>query len=147
MKPEKSSEKRRIKRLRKAYFHGVDAQDWHAWANLFTEDCTFDSAPPGSSPLHLGNRAEFLSYVQNYLAGGRTIHVGELRSLTFTDQDHAVGLWSMNDCVLLANNRSRIGAGYYDDTYRRENGEWRFSSVRLTYLWDSRLLLPTTSPG
>ena len=47
--------------------------------------------------------------------------------------DEATGLCS-NELRITENGRSIIASGYYEDTYRRENGRWKFAVRDATFL-------------
>jgi hypothetical protein len=47
--------------------------------------------------------------------------------------DEAIGVCS-NELRMTENGRSMIGSGYYQDSYRRENGRWKFVLRDMTFI-------------
>ena len=110
-----------IRELTARYCHAVVDGDAETIVSLFCRDGTFrahTSAPSG--------RAELLAFYGAGV-GGRTHkpfvqnHVIELH-----DEDHATGRCSV-EIRVLQDGVAYTQAGHYHDTYRREDGRWRFA--------------------
>jgi hypothetical protein len=129
-----------ITQLRARYFRLVDAQDWDAWRELFTDDLEFDF---GDGEVRHGADA-FLAVVRELMDGesGRvtTVHHGHLPEVTIDGPTDAHGLWVLVDYVEWpadpgsGERRGRVGYGYEHDGYRKEDGVWKICRWRLEYL-------------
>lgn len=123
-----------LKQLKARYCRLLDAKDWSAWRELFTDDFIGDTTESG------GKRVEgadaFVSYVRAMLGKPAriTVHQVHAPELTLTTATTASGIWAMEDVVRLAPALSLRGYGHYRETYRLVDGDWRLASSRLTRL-------------
>jgi 3-phenylpropionate/cinnamic acid dioxygenase small subunit len=108
----------------------IDDHDYDALGELFTADARFGS--PGGAHL---SRSDI---VANYRARGAqypiSLHIARGLVLEFDDDDHARGQVP-GFSEQASDEHTVITAFRYDDTYRREDGRWRFASrdVRTLY--------------
>jgi len=129
-----------IKQLKADYFHLMDTKQWDAWRACFTEDFAVDGPA-----VHEGGRDAFVAFVRAHLQPVDSFHQGFLPVIEILSDTTARGRWSMQDDLRLpaghpwslAQATRRQGYGHYDEEYRREDGRWRISWMRLTYarLW------------
>jgi hypothetical protein len=126
-----------IKQLKAKYFLYLDTKQWEAWRELFTLDLRIEGTrqPPDA------NRDTFVDGVRASLADVRTCHHGHTPIIEFTGPDHARGVWAMFDDLRFPEGhpwsdgyRRRIGYGHYEEEYRREQGTWKISFLRLARL-------------
>ena len=128
-----------IKRLKASYFRCFDTKDWDGWLALFTDDATLEFGGAvgsgGSDPdVHkLVGKKAIGDYVVPYTDKAQTVHHGHMPEIDLLSDAEARGVWAMEDIVDKFDNVIH-GFGHYHETYRKENGEWRFTSVRLTRL-------------
>jgi ketosteroid isomerase-like protein len=121
-----------IKQLKARYFRLMDTKQWDAWGDVFCEDCTMDSGPPGAPTVR--GRREIVPYVRGHIEHVVTTHHGHMPEITFTGPDSASGIWAMFD-QLRGPGFVVDGWGHYHETYRRDaDGRWRIASTRLTRL-------------
>jgi len=52
--------------------------------------------------------------------------------LTLSSATTATGIWAMEDWLVFADGRELHGAGHYHETYMKQDGNWRISSLHLT---------------
>ena len=78
--------------------------------------------------------ATLVHYAFNHPEITATVHHGHTPLYAFQSADVASGIWAMADIVQYGPNRCVYGYGHYRETYRRENGAWKFTSVHLTRL-------------
>lgn len=117
-----------IKQLKARYFRFLDAKDWAAFAELFTEDC--EHVIPDGSGRTISN-AQYLSGVQKQLDGCVSTHIGHMPEITILSETEATGTWSMFDFLQWSSGREVRGYGHYHETYRKgPDGRWRISSKR-----------------
>ena len=125
-----------IKRLKSRYFRHLDRHEWSALRALFTDDATFDLEVPGGW-VRFEEPATWLANLEALFTGGRTVHHGHTPDIE-VDGDVASATWAMFDEVHPGPAADRApfrGYGHYEETYRRVDGAWRISSLRLSRLW------------
>jgi hypothetical protein len=136
-----------IKQLKSRYFHGIDEKDWKMLRETLTDDAVLDFS--GEVELHVGHHGvESADDPADWvLAGGDagaekiaaivgeivSVHQGHDPQITITGADEARGLWSMYDCLDYGDEVFH-GYGYYEESYRRDEGRWRISKMKLTRL-------------
>ena len=120
-----------IKSLKARYFRCMDCKDWDGLEQCFTEDLEADFREAPGMLAH--GRENYLGQLREVLSEAVTVHRGHMAEIAFTTEDRATGVWAMEDIVELPGMSLR-GWGHYHDHYRREQGEWRISSIRLTRL-------------
>ncbi len=106
--------------------HGVSCAD------LFTDDGAFITHTPGK-PVNDRRGRETLDRVYGEIAKnpGRTLPM--IHNYIFAiSGDEATGTCS-NEVRTDANGQSIVASGYYDDTFRRVNGRWKFVMRRATF--------------
>lgn len=121
-----------IKRLKARYFRFLDQKLWDDWGALFGRE--FTALYQGPHPdIVFGSGAELVAMNRELLASAPTVHHGHTPDISLTGPDTASGCWAMYDRVEMAGNAFE-GWGYYDELYRREDGEWKFHRIVLTRL-------------
>ncbi|NKQ54276.1 nuclear transport factor 2 family protein [Amycolatopsis sp. K13G38] len=123
-----------IKKLKARYFRFLDAHDWAAFAELFTEDADFDIAESSSG---VRSKEDFLAALGAHLTPTVSVHHGHMPEIDVVDERTATGVWAMFDSVEPPAGSPYpvlTGFGHYHEEYRREAGIWRISKLRLTRL-------------
>ncbi len=129
-----------IKQLKARYFRLLDTQEWDTWGDVFAEDAVMDvSDDTGDDESGLvRGRDRIVTAVSRALAGARTVHHGHMPEIEIIDAQHAAGIWAMRDTVDFASAgeppRGLHGSGWYHETYERDDGTWRITSMRLERL-------------
>lgn len=123
-----------LKQLKARYCRLLDAKDWPAWRELFTDDFHSDTAETGGKIVEGGD--QFVAFVKSALgkpsrATVHQVHAPELKLLSDTE---AEGIWAMEDKVRLAFGINMNGFGHYTERYRKVDGEWKISYSKLTRL-------------
>ncbi len=117
--------------LEAEYARSWDAAEPEAWAAVFTSDGIFEICPIGNQPACIKQgAAELAGFCEEVSAFYRGLHYMHLPRLTINgDVAYGrlhfewIGLYNPNE-----NYRGRRdSAGYYDITYRKENGRWRIA--------------------
>jgi hypothetical protein len=133
-----------IKIVKARYFRFLDAQDWDALLDVFTEDLT---ATTGAAQV-ITSRQEFVDLLRGNLGGGRSVHHGHMPEIEVTSSTTATGVWSLTDWVVWnpdgvmpysAPGRSEpistyLGYARYWETYRKVDGSWRIATLRIERL-------------
>jgi hypothetical protein len=129
-----------IKQLKARYFRLLDAKDWVAWTDVFTDDLEFvyvdpsvQNVPPDALRLPDGraqvDRRQLVAFVSESMRHVLTIHHGHMPEIDLVDADTAAGHWGLtNYCEYTASDgalRWLRGYGHYDDRYVRTPAGWR----------------------
>ncbi|MFP9191414.1 nuclear transport factor 2 family protein [Natrialbaceae archaeon A-CW1-1] len=121
-----TADKLELQELRAAYGHHIDRGEWDEWVTLFTPDAIVDYGPYDT--LH--GHDDIRSFASDVIDGLFTysMHLA-LMPLLEVDGDKATGRWHL--LVLYEASGGDPGwlVGTYEDTYRRVDGEWKFTSV------------------
>jgi hypothetical protein len=120
------------------YFRHLDAKRWTELRRLFHEDAQF-----AGFPFATGNADAFVEGVSTFLHGVHSVHQGFMPRMAWTGEDTIRAVWSMHDCLVWPrDSRDYRGAkvpglygirgyGFYEEEYRRVDGRWRISTMRL----------------
>jgi hypothetical protein len=131
-----------IKQLKGKYFFLMDTKQWEDWRQLFTHDLRVEGTISAE-----GGRDYFVDSVRDLLEGVVSCHQGYTPIIKVDSDTTAHGTWPMRDDLrfgrrgqshpLSGKYTRRLGYGYYDEKYRREDGEWKISHMRLhrLYVW------------
>ena len=122
-----------LQRLKGLYFYHFDHRNTEAWGALFHEDAKL-IVDQGDKTLIADGNATLVHYAFNHPDIIRTVHHGHTPLYAFQSKDEASGIWAMADIVQYGVDKTMYGYGHYRETYRREDGRWRFASVHLTRL-------------
>lgn len=127
-----------IRRLKARYFRCVDTKMWPEFRALFTDDATLFFPESFGAPQPI---CKAYPAIVDILKDAVTIHHGHMPEIDVVDADNAQGVWAMEDEVFLPGDPAEgtapstiIGAGHYHETYRRESGQWKIASLKLTRL-------------
>lgn len=121
-----------IRSLKAHYCRTLDSREWDAWGGCFTDDIEFYMT---SEPL-VGVQA-LLQFGVRYLAGATSVHQVHAPEITFTSDTEASGIWALHDILLwtepnMFGKTSLVGYGTYHERYRRVDGAWRISEVKVS---------------
>lgn len=130
-----------IKQLKANYFFLMDTKQWEAWRLLFTSELRVEGTTSDSG------RDDFVDSVRDLLEGVLSCHHGYTPIIEMDNDVTAHGRWAMYDDLrfgqrgpshpLSGKYTRRLGYGYYEEEYRRVDGEWKISYMRLhrLYVW------------
>jgi ketosteroid isomerase-like protein len=122
-----------LRELVARYGIAIDDRDIEVIADLFTADGRFRSQ---DGVMDARGRAAVLEQFRGRFAALKaTNHIAHDQILTFgEDPDSADGLVTSH-AEVWRNGRALIAALRYRDTYRREEGRWRFADRLLSFLY------------
>jgi hypothetical protein len=120
-----------ITQLKARYCRFLDAKDWTAWRDLFTDDFVGDTSEAGGKKI-VGADA-FVAFVRRNLRR-KTVHQVHAPEIELTSETTARGIWALEDFVRLAPGLDMHGYGHYHETYEKDGGQWRIQSSKLTRL-------------
>jgi hypothetical protein len=135
-----------IRELIAVYAHRV--AHGRSVADLFTDDGSYVVRRPGREMTEVSGRAHLDSHFLNGLESlkGLDRPLPMLHNLLVKiDGDDAISLCS-NELRMSDNGESMIGSGYYKDTLRRENGQWKFVVRDMTFIHYIPLVPGWTNP-
>jgi hypothetical protein len=129
-----------IAQLKARYCRFIDTKRWAELRALFTPDCRFEglgSAPSGATV------DIFVTGISTRFCDATSIHHCHMPEIKVTGPDTARAVWAMMDYVQwpegfavaeVPGHPGFQGYGHYEEEYRRQDGAWRISFLRLTRL-------------
>lgn len=129
----KLEDREAIRTLAATYGYAIDNRDMDAIARLFTRNGVFRSRDGVMTAR--GRDAVVQQFRGRFEALGLSLHWthDHVIWLDPEDRDRATG-WLSSHAELMRNGTPMVTALRYEDEYRREDGEWRFSD-RSLYFW------------
>jgi hypothetical protein len=123
-----------LKQLKARYCRLLDAKDWTAWREIFTDDFVSDTSEAGGK--RIAGVDPFIDFVRATLgaASKTTVHQVHAPELELISETAARGVWALNDVVRLLPGLTLHGYGHYHETYEKNGGQWRIKSSKLTRL-------------
>jgi hypothetical protein len=128
--------------LKARYFRTMDAKDWEGLEATFAPDLVADfresTGRTDESQLTFG-ASEYVAKVAPILNFIQTVHHGHMPEITIESDYTATGIWAMED-KLWVQEGSELpfkwlhGYGHYHERYKKIDGNWRISEIRLTRL-------------
>jgi hypothetical protein len=125
-----------IERLKASYFRALDAKQWDEFAALFAPECEFVTYR-GTDGLHPKRRVggrDIAASVRRTVGNASTVHLGQLREITFHSTECATAVWDMTDYAEIprdAGLQILRGAGHYVEQYSVIDGHWMISRLEL----------------
>lgn len=113
-----------IKQLKYRYFRLLDLKRFDELEQLMLPECTSDLRD--GRHCH-DNRDSLMAFLRESM--GRhdllSMHNGHHPEIEMIDDHEARGTWNMHDIVIDRQHDIRLeGNGFYEDRYRKVNGEW-----------------------
>ena len=138
-----------IRRLKARYFRALDTKDWDAFRSTFSEDAVIGPIDNGFTaellalrpanarkPVTASGLDGFVDAVAMSIDPLITTHHGHEPEIQLEGQLEASGIWPMEDVLVWPSDGYRLrGTGHYWETYRKEAGSWRITSMKLTRLY------------
>ncbi|MBJ7336627.1 nuclear transport factor 2 family protein [Mycolicibacterium sp.] len=123
-----------LKQLKARYCRLLDAKDWQAWREIFTDDFVSDTSKAGGKVIHGAD--DFVAFTRRALSkpSQATAHQVHAPELDVTSATEARGIWALEDVVRLAPGINLRGYGHYHETYEKIDGEWFIKTSTLTRL-------------
>ena len=129
-----------IKRLRAIYCRSVDSRDWPRMASILADDFVLDmshvqTVMGGAEIVTVCGKASVMEMFEKGFSNlGKLLHIVTIPEIEFQDAESATGVWRQETYV--KENRPDIpgtGIAYATvyDTYRKQQGKWLFTSVRV----------------
>ena len=130
-----------ISKVKARYCRFLDTKDWESFRGLMTADFTLDVSDGTDMPLIQGPE-EAIGMICRSIGEAVTAHQVHSPEIEL-DGDEAAVIWAMQDRLVYGPGKpSLTGFGHYFERYRRVDGEWKITSLRL-----KRLHLDIERPG
>jgi hypothetical protein len=121
-----SAEIEAIQRLKYRYFRAVDLKQFDKLRHILTEDCT---ARYDHGNFALDGREAIIKFLTDALPlSNMSLHQGHHPEIDLKSDNEAGGVWYFHDIVFYQKEQLRLeGSGYYEDRYRKVDGEWKIA--------------------
>jgi hypothetical protein len=121
-----------LKQLKARYCRLLDAKDWQAWREIFTDDFVSDTSKAGGKVIRGAD--DFVAFTRDNLKkpSQATAHQVHAPELELTSPTTARGIWALEDVVRLAPGINLRGYGHYHETYEKVGDHWLIKSSTLT---------------
>lgn len=135
-------ETEKIRTLRHKYNYFIETRQLRALADLFTEDGLCEFGPYGSWQ---GREAIYESYcgvfVDHWEPKFSTMHVNSNHMIDITGPAEASGKCYLVDvdATKKADEQPIAWFAYYDEDYRKVDGEWKIARSTIEFIWPERL--------
>ena len=126
-KVQELADREEIKELTARYCWHVQHSEGEAIARLFTDDGVLEA--PGNKPVRgMDSLLKFYGAITPAESPVPFIH----NHIIEIDGDNAEGTCTI-DARFTRKGESILGAGWYEDKYRRVNGKWRFAARKVSF--------------
>lgn len=128
-----------IRLLRAKYCRYIDTHEFDRLTEVLSEDFVLDMSPAskvlGGRTQPIRGRDAVIGHMNaHYATLNKLLHITTIPIIEFSDEDNAVGIWRQETFVK-EGREDFVGAGIAyataTDTYRKVDGTWRLTSVRL----------------
>jgi hypothetical protein len=119
-----------IKRVQGQYGRAADTKDWDLLRPTVTQDFDCDTGAGGKGATK-GIDA-FMARVGANPA--ITVHHALLPEITLTSPTTATGVWAVHLFAKTPDGSAVDAYGHYHNSYSKQDGDWRLSSLRLEWL-------------
>ena len=125
-----------IKQLKYRYWRHLDLKQWDQLGQCFVPDATVCYSSGKYEFTGVESIMRFLSQALGEERGSVTIHHGHHPEIELLGDTTARGTWALYNYMFnVKENRGiRIGA-YYDDSYVKRDGAWKFQHIGYRYLF------------
>ncbi|MEU4409276.1 nuclear transport factor 2 family protein [Streptosporangium sp. NPDC023963] len=122
-----------IKQLKARYFRFHDTKKWDEWVRLFTPEIHLEI-----DGTVLRDPVELARVTSGWNGNAIAVHRGFMPEIDITGPDTATGIWSMDDYLEWPEKdglpQGMRGYGHYHEEYRKIDGRWLISRLRLDRL-------------
>lgn len=123
-----------IKRLKHEYCFALDRRDWDAVTGLFAKDGVVDYGPIGRAKGRVAIRKLFVERISTSFAF--FAHMAH-NPIIDVDGNKGRGRWYFEIPATAVPDRARWIAGWYEDEYVKEKGEWKYAHLKSSYFYIS----------
>lgn len=121
-----------IRQLKARYFRYTDEKKWADFADLFTADAHIEA----DGAEYPGGGEGFAQMIAGLVGKAPSVHHGHMPEIQMIDKNNAKAIWAMEDLLTFPDTEDAYpghnGYGQYRETYRKVDGVWKISSMKLT---------------
>ncbi|MET0370651.1 MAG: nuclear transport factor 2 family protein [Sphingobium sp.] len=133
-----------IRLLRARYSQAIDAKRWSDLENILSPDAVLDLSPAAETLLSAGRvqtaaitgRTQILLYLEDrFRHSTKRLHIATMPQIEFEGSTRAKGVWRQETYIGEAvpdHQGTGIAYGFVHDEYRKIDGIWLISSVKVT---------------
>jgi hypothetical protein len=123
-----------IKRLKHEYCFALDRRDWDSVVGFFARDGVVDYGQIGSAMGQKAIRKLFVDRISSdFTFFAHMVH----NPIIEVKGDRASGKWYFDIPAAVLSDQARWITGWYDDEYVREDGRWKYASLKSSYFYIS----------
>ncbi len=128
------SDRDAVAELKARYFRYLDTKDWSRFHGLFVPGAHVDVSADGGPVFD--DTDVFVGFLEATLGSTVTVHQGHLQEFELTSPTTARGTWALEDLLRfpIGEGVDAHGYGFYRETYRKVDGQWRIESLALVRL-------------
>ncbi len=120
-----------IKTLKHRYIRSMTTSQWELMESLLTEDV---QASYSDGAYVFDNRTYLMAFLRGAHDASATHILGywqvTMPEITLVSAEHATGIWGMYHVFLDKREQQQLEMfAYYDDEYRKQDGDWRICST------------------
>lgn len=130
-----------ICRCKYRYVRGLDTKDWDLVRSTLAPDATAAYSGGGYS---FDSPDAIIAFLEENMGSERlhSAHRVSAPEIEITGPDDATARWALDDVVLNEDFGVMVrGAAFYEDTYRRVDGEWRIAHTGYRRLYEELIPL------
>ena len=116
-----------IRNLKYAYFRLLDQKRFDELGQLLLPECTVKYH---SGRYGYDGRDATVAFLKEFMSSSQvlTLHQGHHPEIALVSDTEATGIWYLHDIVINLHDNTKLeGNGFYDDRYRKVNGEWKIA--------------------
>jgi SnoaL-like protein len=129
-----------IKQLKARYCRFTDTRQTEDFLGVFADDLVWtwlaDDNVTVLKEIHgPGEFGAWLRSIEKNRLSGFSVHHCHMPEIEIVDENHAKGIWAVQDYLNNPGDKHFIGYGHYHEEYTRNaEGEWKISRCKLTRL-------------
>jgi len=128
-----------IKKLHRDYIFWLDDKEFEKMIDCFAEDATEEI---GKTGIHKG-KEEIAKVFREVIAQQPSAKGGHIlvQPVISVEEDKAKGYWTMYRFDIFSTPAGQLvkwEQGRYDCEYIKENGKWKFTSLKYTFPWPEK---------
>jgi hypothetical protein len=129
-----------IQQVKYRYLRALDTKHWDDFADTLTEDVVGDYGESLGEEHHFTDRASLVEFMVTSMPAEVITEHRVTHPEIVVDGDEATGIWYLQDKVIVpAFDFMLIGAGFYQDRYRRTPDGWKISATGYDRTYDASL--------
>ncbi|MGB3483804.1 MAG: nuclear transport factor 2 family protein [Mycobacterium sp.] len=131
-----------IETVKYRYMWALDTKHWDDFADTLTEDVVGNYGSSIGEQNHFSDRTSLVEYMKKSLPANVITEHRVAHPEIAIDGDTATARWYLQDRVIVTDfDFMLIGAGFYQDTYRRTASGWKIASTGYDRTYEATMSL------